>query len=149
MPQEASQITSNDMAAKSEVRFRDPGLVRGLIVSALRHALAEAGHRASTSVAGATLGAMRPEQPHPPRVYQMDRPSFAARQTAYKAQAPGFADMQSSYSGRVVEVEERAPAAEEAPRENLPLGAARGQVHENYIIAQTEDGILSSFIQIY
>ncbi len=48
----------------------------------------------------------------------------------------------STYSGRVVEVEERAPSADETPRENLPLGAARGQVHENYIIAQTEDGIV-------
>jgi DNA mismatch repair protein MutL len=80
---------------------------------------------------------MRPEPTGPARIYQMDRPSPTALRAAYDAQAPGFAETTAVFA-RV----EEAPQGAEETRINHPLGAARAQVHENYIIAQTADGMV-------
>ncbi|MBF9029567.1 DNA mismatch repair endonuclease MutL [Rhodobacterales bacterium HKCCE3408] len=134
------RVDVNVHPAKAEVRFREPGLVRGLIVTALKHALAGAGHRSSSTVAGATLGAMRPEGA-PPRIYQMDRPGQAALHGSRDWQAPGLAEPATGYDPHFAPAARVEAEAGHVP-EDAPLGAARAQVHENYILAQTADGLV-------
>lgn len=131
------RVDVNVHPAKAEVRFRDPDLVRGLIVSSLRHALAAAGPQTATTLTDGMLGAFRPETAAP-RIYQMDRPSQTSLIRARDWQAPHLAEAPASWTPSA-RVDERTTIPEETAR---PLGAARAQLHENYIIAQSDSGMV-------
>ncbi|MCJ2035300.1 DNA mismatch repair endonuclease MutL [Methylobacterium sp. J-068] len=164
-------VDVNVHPAKTEVRFRDPGLIRGLIVSAIHETLRQAGLRGSTTGAARTLDALRPAgfavhtgagaypapAPSPPR----GLPSFGAPSNDRQApsRAPAFAglaetpqaafqhDFSHHAGARADFARPSADVRPEAEPESTetgahPLGAARAQLHETYIVAQTADGLV-------